>query len=49
MTANPDTELAITLPGNEDSRWNKTEMKLKRLEKRLKKTLPKKRQKELGI
>ncbi|HYT60606.1 MAG TPA: hypothetical protein VEL06_10560 [Haliangiales bacterium] len=49
MTANPDTELAVTLPGNEDSRWNKTEMRLKRLEKRLWKALPKERQRELGI
>jgi len=44
--ANPDPELAITLRGNEESRWGKTEQKLIRLEKRVRKVLPRDRQRE---
>ena len=46
MQANPDPELAITLRGNEESRWEKTEQKLIRLEKRVRKVLPRDRQRE---
>ncbi len=46
MQANPDPELAIAVPGNEQSRWEKTEQKLIRLEKRIKKVLPRDRQTE---
>jgi hypothetical protein len=49
MQADPDPELAITVPGNEASRWEGMQRKLKRMEKRIRKALPIERQKEWGV
>ena len=49
MAANPDPELAVTLPGNEDSVWKKAETELRHIGKILERVLPKRRQIELGI
>ena len=46
MRANPEPALAIAVPGNEESRWEKTQQKLIRLEKRVRKVLARDRQRE---
>jgi hypothetical protein len=49
MQADPDPQLAITVPGNEASRWGETQGKLKLLETRIRKALSPERQKEWGV
>jgi len=47
MNASPDPELAVTVPGNEQARWKKTEKQLRKLEKNIKKAMPNERRAKL--
>jgi len=49
MQANPDPELAITLRGNEDFRWQQTQKKLRQMGRALERVLPKKRHNDFGV
>ena len=49
MQANPDPELAITLRGNEDLRWQQTQKKLRQMGRALERVLPKKSHNDFGV
>jgi len=49
MQANPDPELAITLGGNEDFRWQQTQKKLSRICTALERVLPRNSHNNFGL
>ena len=49
LKKNFDPELEVQLPGNDKTRWEKTETELKRLGNRLEKALPKDTLRQFGL
>jgi len=49
LRANPDPELAVALPGNEDAGWNRTEKKLEGVARKLRRALSKEFRKQHSL